>query len=82
MTVDPTVKTSESRRNEDCDPFQVSSSVGKFPKKRNTLTYGKKNNKTKKLDTNNGESDNENIRKGLLRPGTSPVIPHFSNTIK
>ena len=40
------------------------------------------NNKTKQPDTNDGGSDNDNSGKGLPRPGTYPVIPHFSNIIE
>ena len=38
------------------------------------------NNKTKQLDTNDSRSDDDKGGKGFLRPGTSPVIPHFSKT--
>ena len=40
------------------------------------------NNKTKKPDTNDGGSEDDNSDKGLLRPGTPPIIPHFSNNIE
>ena len=39
------------------------------------------NNKTKHPDTNDGGSDNDNRGKGLLRPGTSPIIPNLYNII-
>ena len=40
------------------------------------------NNKTKQPDTNDSGSDDDNIRKWLLWPGTFPVIPHFSNIVE
>ena len=40
------------------------------------------NNKTKQPDTNEGGSDNDSSGRGFLRPGTSPIIPHFSNIIE
>ena len=40
------------------------------------------NNKIKQPDTNDGESEDDNNVKGLLRPGTSPIIPHFSNNVE
>ena len=40
------------------------------------------NNNTKKTDTNEGGSEDDNSGKGLLRPGTSPIIPHLSNNIE
>ena len=39
------------------------------------------NNKTKQPDINDGGYDDDNIGKGFLKPGTSPVIPHFSNIV-
>ena len=40
------------------------------------------NNTNKQPYINDGGSDDDNSRKGFLRPGTSPVIPHFSNIIE
>ena len=40
------------------------------------------NNKTKQPNTNDGEYEDDKSGKGLLRPGTSPIIPNFSNNIE
>ena len=40
------------------------------------------NNKTKQPDTNDCGSEDDSNGKGLLRPVTSPVIPHLSNIIE
>ena len=40
------------------------------------------NNKAKHPDTNYGGSEYDNSGKGLLRPGTSPIIPYLSNNIE
>ena len=52
--------------------------------KRNaTLTLmARHNNNKKQPDTNDGGSEDNNSGKGLLRPGNSPIIPHFSNNIE
>ena len=47
-----------------------------------TLTLmARHNNKTKHPDTNYSVSNDDNSSKGMLQPGTSPIIPHFSNNI-
>ena len=40
------------------------------------------NNKTKQPDTNDGGYEDDNSDKGLLRQGTYPIIPYFSNNIE
>ena len=40
------------------------------------------NSKTKQPDTNDGVSEDDNSGNVLLRPGTSPIIPYFSNSIE
>ena len=55
---------------------------GNFQRNATLSIMARHNNKTKQPDTNYGGSDNENGGKGLLRPVTSPVIPHFSNIIE
>ena len=39
-------------------------------------------NSTKQPDTNESGYEDDNSGKGLLQPGTSPIIPHLSNNIE
>ena len=55
---------------------------GYFKRNATLPLMARHNNKTKQPDTNDGGSEDDNSGKGLLRPGTSPIIPHFSNNIE
>ena len=55
---------------------------GYFKRNATLPLMARHNNKTKQLNTNDSGSEDDNIRKGLLRPGTPPIIPHLSNDIK
>ena len=54
---------------------EISKVTQQFPLWQDTINL-------KKLDTNDSGSNNDNSGKGLLQPGTPPIIPNFSNIIE
>ena len=55
---------------------------GNFQRNATLSLIARHNNKTKQPDTNGGRSEDDNSGKGLIRPVTSPVVPHFYNIIE